>query len=495
MAIALSKTRFTAGLQCHKLLWWRVHEPTAPELVPDENQQAVFDAGTRVGQVAREYVPGGVLIEGHHFDKKGKLARTQAALAAGAQVIYEASFETDRVFSAIDILERTPEGVRLIEVKSTTKVKDEHIPDLAVQRWVVEGAGLAVTHTDLMHLNRECRAPDLTDLFVRSAEDERVMETLPTIGPTVKAQLAMLEGELPDVPIGDHCTKPYDCPFLARCWPVLPEHHISTIARLSPKKRDALVALGVETIDQIPANFELTEIQARQVRAVKEGRPVLLPELRSELVQFEGARIAFIDFETVGLPIPVWDGCHPYDAVPVQVSVDVTRERPRGAGDEIEHFEWIASDASDPRPMIAAKVVEACRGADVVVAFNAGFERRCLELLAEGVPEHAGAINGIIGRLKDLADPVRKGIYHPGFHGSYSLKNVVPALVPELAYEDLEVAEGTTASTKLAALMFEPDKFTPDERDRTRRQLLDYCGRDTRVMVRLLDVLRGLVRP
>ncbi|MGH7531948.1 MAG: DUF2779 domain-containing protein, partial [Gemmatimonadales bacterium] len=253
------------------------------------------------------------------------------------------------------------------------------------------------------------------------------------------------------------------------------------------KKRTALATLGVSTIDQIPDDFELTEIQERQRRAVKAGQPLLEPELKTELAAFAGNRIAFLDFETVAPAIPIWDGCRPFDAVPVQVSIDVTE-----GGAVVAHHEWIAADTSDPRPMIAAAVVEGCRGADVVVAFNAGFERRCLELVAEAVPAEAGAINGIIGRLRDLADPVRKGIYHPDFHGSYSLKAVVPALVPELAYDDLEVSEGTTASTKLAALLFQPEKFTAQERERTRTQLLAYCWRDTLVMVHLLAKLREM---
>ncbi|HEU5358921.1 MAG TPA: DUF2779 domain-containing protein, partial [Gemmatimonadales bacterium] len=396
-------------------------------------------------------------------------------------------FEVERVFAAVDILERTADGVRITEVKSTTKLKDEHIPDIAVQRWVVEGTGLPVAATRLMHLNRDCRAPDLSNLFATAPVDDLVTPVLPTVEPEVQAQLRMLAGPLPDVAIGDHCTKPYDCPFLDRCWPKLPPHLISTLPRLSAKKRTALQVLGVETIDRIPDDFELTDIQERQRRAVKAGRPLIEPELRTELAAFAGDRIAFLDFETVAPAIPVWDGCRPFDAVPAQVSVDVVE-----AGAVLDHHEWMASDAGDPRPMIAQTVVAACAGADVVVAFNAGFERRCLELVAEAVPEHAPAINAIIGRLRDLADPVRRGIYHPDFHGSYSLKAVIPALVPELAYHDLEVAEGTTASTRLAALMFTPERFSAEERERTRRHLLEYCARDTLVMVRLLDTLRSL---
>ena len=76
----LSKSRYTAGLQCHKQLWWRVHEPDAPELVPDAGTQKLFDTGLHVGEVARTHVPGGVLIDLPHTDYEGKAAETQRAI-------------------------------------------------------------------------------------------------------------------------------------------------------------------------------------------------------------------------------------------------------------------------------------------------------------------------------------------------------------------------------------------------------------------------------
>ena len=163
----LSKSRYLAGLQCHKQLWWRVHEPKAPELVPDAGMQSVFDAGTRVGAVARGYVPGGVLIDLPHTDYEGKVAETQRAMEAGAPAIYEASFVADHVFVAVDILAREPRGWRVIEVKSTTSLKEQHLPDAAIQVHVLRQTGLAVTGAEVMVLNRACTYPDLSDLFTR----------------------------------------------------------------------------------------------------------------------------------------------------------------------------------------------------------------------------------------------------------------------------------------------------------------------------------------
>jgi hypothetical protein len=163
----LSKSRFISGLQCHRQLWWRVHEPESPELVPDAARQAVFDNGTRVGKVARGYVPGGVLIDLPHADYDGKREATQQALASGVPAIYEASFVADHVFVAVDMLVREPRGWRVIEVKSTTSLKNQHAPDAAIRVHVLRRAGLTVTGAEVMVLNRACTYPDLTDLFVR----------------------------------------------------------------------------------------------------------------------------------------------------------------------------------------------------------------------------------------------------------------------------------------------------------------------------------------
>lgn len=164
----LSKTRVMAGLQCHKLLWWMVNEPTVLELQPNELVQAEMDRGTRVTEIARSYVPGGVMIDLPYDAYAERLTLTRRAIEDGASVVYEASFPADGVYVAVDILRRDTRSFHLIEVKSTTLVKDHHIPDVAVQAYVLRQNGLDLVSTEVMHLNRECTYPDLSNLFVRS---------------------------------------------------------------------------------------------------------------------------------------------------------------------------------------------------------------------------------------------------------------------------------------------------------------------------------------
>jgi hypothetical protein len=481
----LSKSRYTAGLQCHKQLWWRVHEPDAPELVPDAGTQKLFDTGVQVGEVARSYVPDGVLIDLPHTDYEGRIADTRRAIETGAPAIYEASFAAGQVFVAVDILAREPNGWRVIEVKSTTSLKEQHLPDAAIQVYASRQTGLRVTGADVMVLNRACAFPDLSNLFARhdvSADVEALQGSVPD---EVRSQLSMLAGPLPVVPIGQHCSEPYDCPFITRCWPVLPRHHVSTLFR-SRNRAQEFEALGYVTIHDLPGGLGLNACAERQRRAVRADRMIVEGDLRHALQPFQFP-LAFLDFETVQFAIPIWDGCHPYDQIPAQFSCH--RERPGGG---LDHFEWAPEAPGDPRAEIAARVVEACAGARAVVAYNAGFEKGRLEELAAAVPGQAAALRDIVARLVDPLPVVRDHVYHPDFEGSFSLKYVLPALVPDLGYNDLAIGDGDTASRELTRLVLADATFPPAERALTRKQLLRYCERDTLAMVRVLSRLREL---
>ena len=482
----LSKSRFTAGLQCPKLLWWKVHEPEAPELVPDPAQQALFDQGTRVGVVARDYVPGGVLVDLPHYAHRERVEATRQAMATDVAAIYEAGVMGGGVFAAVDILERSEWGWRVVEVKSTTSVKEEHLPDLAVQVYAARAQGIAVVGAEVMHLNRACRHPDLSNLFARNDRLEAVGELLPKIPELVDGQLAMLQGPLPEVPTGLHCHAPYSCPFLGRCWPEPPLHHISTLNGVGPQKTADWEDKGVTTIFDLPPDAKLNPVQARQRRAVCEDRIIVEPGLREALLVFD-TDAAFLDFETIKPAIPVWPGCRPYDQVPVQVSVH--RLMP---GMSAVHYPFLADGPGDPREAVAHAVIAACRGAAVVIAWNASFERTALKTLGEASPHLAAELQTVIDRLIDPMPVVRAHVCHPAFGGSFSLKAVLPILAPELVYDDLAIQDGDSAARELERLILSGDGIPLEERACLRRDLLAYCERDTWGMAVVLDRLRAL---
>ena len=484
----LSKSKYMAGLQCHKKLWWEIHEPDAPELEPDAAHQFIFDQGHEVGRVAQTYVPGGVLIDVPHTERRRRLQETEAALRDGATVLYEPAFEHDGVLVVVDILERVRGGWNLIEVKSSTKVKPQHLPDVAVQTHVLRGAGLEVKRAELMHLNRECRYPDLSNLFEREDLTLKVEKRLGDIPTEVRAMLRMLRGSLPNVKIGPQCHDPYDCPFIGRCWPEPTPDAIGNLYRLSPARREQYSEEGYESIADLPDDADLNAIQERQRRAVRTGGLVVEPGLVAAL---EGLKrpLAFLDFETVGFAIPIWDGCRPYDQVPVQFSVHHRPSRGR-----VRHDEWLADGSDDPREALAMMLIAFTRGAKTIVAYNAPFERGCIRRLREHLPHHAAELDAIEARIVDLLPVVQDHLYHPRFEGSFGLKQVVPVLVPALQYDDLEVTGGAEASQMLMTLITKGEAFSGRERRRLRRELLKYCAMDTLALVKLHDKLEELAR-
>jgi predicted RecB family nuclease len=482
----LSKSRYVTGLQCPKRLWWTVHEPDASELADDGTADPILERGERVGALARTYVPGGRLIDLPHHEVRQRVEATRAALADGVPAIYEASFLEDDIHVSVDILERRKRRFVLTEVKSTTKVKPEHLPDVAVQLHVLRKAGIDVERAEVMHLNRACRHPNLKKLFARKAVTKRVGPHARAVPKRAGEMLSMLSGPLPEHPIGAHCNDPYPCPFTERCWPDLPEHHVSTLYRIRPNAVDSLVSEGIETIERLPRGFAKADVVKRQIKSVRANKLVVERGLRRALRALRRP-IAFLDFETVTLAVPAWEGCRPYDQVPVQLSCHVLDK----SGD-LQHHEWLAEGSEDPRRAFARALVAACDGAATVVAYSAGFEGGRVRELGAAVPEMAGELAAIDERLVDLLPIVRDHVYHPAFHGSFSLKSVLPALVPGFGYEDLTIKDGSTAATALEHVLFGANDV---ERATLRQELLRYCERDTMAMVKLHARLETIGSP
>lgn len=285
---------------------------------------------------------------------------------------------------------------------------------------------------------------------------------------------------------GPHCTDPVVCEFFSYCNPPKPEDYIGYIPRIHASAMERLEEMGVESIHDIPADFELSDFQRRVCTAMQTGKPWFGEELRTE---FEALKypLYFMDFETVNPAIPRFPGMRPYDPLPFQWSVHVLSE-PAGPS---EHYEFLAGDDNDPRQAFIASLCQVLGEKGNIVVYNQQFESQRLWELAEWVPEYAERIRGIQRRLWDLLPVVRNHVYHPAFGGSFSLKAVLPALVPEMSYEGMEVGNGQAAGLAWEAMIAANDD---GERDAKRKALLAYCGQDTLALVRLLEMLRSAGR-
>ena len=482
----LSKSRFIAGWQCPKLLWWKVHEPLAPELQPDKVLQDLFDQGEQAGEQARLRFPGGVLIDLPHHAVAERLAATAAALGAGAPAIFEASFVAGDLLVSVDVLERTVEGFTLVEVKAATSVKDEHIPDAAIQAWVLRSAGVPVSRVEIMHLNSDFRHPDQGELFLREDVTELVNEFLPLVPRMVEVQLQILTGSLPERAIGLHCSEPRECPFYDRCWPDDPQH-ISRLYNVGPKKSAVYMDQGVHRITDLPADTKLPEVARRQVRALRENKLIVEPTLAQALAPFQSP-LGYLDFETVSRAIPVWGGLGPWRAAIAQFSYH--EEQPDGSH---RHVGYLAEGPEDPRRELALAMLEATSGARRIVTYSA-YEKTRIRELQDTVPDLADPLEELLGKLVDLLPVVRNHVYHPDFLGSFSLKYILTPLVPDLTYKDLVIVDGMLASVEIARLLFVAHKIPVAERDQLRQDLLAYCERDTWATVRLMQRLKELAQ-
>ena len=486
----LTKHEFLTGLRCHKALWWMVHEPLSPELVPDRSARARMEMGRDVGVEARTRVPGGVQIGPAYQGIAARVEATRQAMSDGAPVIYEATFHYGDLAVSADILVRERSGWVLVEVKGATTAKAEYVADAAYQAWVAQSAGAEIVGVEVMHLNAECQHPDLETLFVRDDVTGAALVRTAEFEQEAAEMFAMLDRALPERTIGRHCIDPHDCPFKGRCWPEFPKHHVSTVY-FGRTAWFGWVRDGYHTIHDLPEVFKVPrggKPAARQIRAVREGRMIVEEGLAKALDGFRGP-LAFLDFETVQPAIPVWRGCKPLEQVAVQFSCHTED----GAGGH-RHYQWLADGPDDRRAEMAARMIEACTGAGAVVAYNMAFERGCIERLAEVFPEQADALLDIAARLVDLLPVVRDHVYHPEFGGGFGLKKVLGPLLGERTHANLGISEGETASLELTRLLFHGDAVGAQERAVLREQLLAYCKADTWEMVRLLRALRALAQ-
>jgi len=440
-----------------------------------------MDQGTAVGRLATEV--GGVQIEFSLDRLQEMVAETRAALDAGAPAIFEASFSEDGVFVAVDILERSGEGFRLIEVKATNSVKDEHIPDAAVQLHVLRKAGVDVRRVALMHLNRSYRHPGPEDLFVLADITPETEAFLPELPSLIQSCREVLGGEDPGPLIGDPCTR-FGCPLVDVCWPPEPDH-IRNLNGVGLKSALKYMEAGVRTFGDLPPSARISNLARRQLESWRAGGLRVESTLREDLLAIRG-RLGFLDFETIMRAVPPWQGLSPYEMVPVQFSY-----HERQSDGSLTHTQWLASDREDPRRRLTEALIEACKDANAVVTYTS-YEKRCINALKSAVPDLALELDRLTTRLVDLEKVVARNVAHPAFMGRTSIKYVLTPLVPDLSYEGMEVADGMAASARLATLIIEGDSLSPETREAERHALLEYCELDTLAMVRLLGRLEEL---
>ncbi len=484
----LSKSLILKGMQCPKALYLTKNPPDF-EFPPDPARDARFQAGSEVGIIAQGLFPGGVEVPYEGLSIPKQVEKTRQLIDQGINVIYEASFDFNGIFVKADILVRRDGMWEIHEVKMSTSVKEVNLDDVAIQHYVLSRCGLSVSRAFLVHIDNSYVRRGELDVHRLFASVDITDEVLKrqTALPAIIARLRedLQKGE-PDIDIGPHCSDPYECDFIPWCWRHIPKDSIFSLRGRGIDKF-AWYRQGTIRIEDLPLDA-LNGAQRFQAETTLNRQDVVEPDKIREFLDSLWYPLCHLDFETFDTPVPPFDGTRPYQKIPFQYSLHIQSS----AGAEPEHCEYLVERGRDPRRELAERLLAEIPEEACVLTYNQAFEKGVLRGLAETFPDLADALNVRIDNIRDLMVPFKKRhLYRWQMRGSYSIKEVLPALVPDLTYKGLSIGEGGMAMLAYHEMCRTDDLFRLAE---IRENLLEYCRLDTLAMVRILGALEGMVK-
>ena len=482
----LTKSKYLIGLQCPKYLWMVFHQSKKlPK--PDAATEKKFTTGNIIGELAKELYPSGIDIPSGDF--MGNIKKTEELLSERVP-LFEAGFMIDNLFSRVDILEPHPKGGwNIIEVKSSTQVKEINLHDVSFQKFCLEKAGVSIRNCFLMHINNQyVKKGDIDPKGIMVSEDitKEVDELTVDVEKRVKYMRGIIESEAdPDRDIGKQCTSPYGCPLEAECWEFLPDNNVFHLYR-GGKKSLELYEAEVYAIEDIPDDFKLNAKQSIQRNCARTGKPYIHKEEIKKFLKSLNYPLYYLDFETFNPAIPIYEGMRPYQRIPFQFSLHIV-----GENKKIKHVSFLAEGKEDPRPKFLEKLKHALDDNGGIVVFNQSFEKGVLKELAESFPKYKKWVELVDVRIVDLLIPFRNfHYYHPIQKGTASIKKILPALTGK-GYENMSIDHGGDASLNFEYVTFQ--EISDNERMRIRKDLEKYCFRDTEGMIWIINELKKLV--
>ena len=494
---ALSKSKIIASRQCPKRLWLEVHRQDLCEY--SEDSRAAFATGHEVGAAARSiYDPSGkgVMLDVDQEGVSGAIERTSRLIPTAEGPIFEAGFQAGGGRAFADVLlpvdQDERRAWRMVEVKSSGGVKDYHREDIAVQAHIARASGLPLASVALAHINTGwvyekegvydglLTEHDMTEeAFGRDSE---VAEWIREAHEVVRSP------EEPRIAPGDHCYSPFECGFCNYCHRdvLKPEYPLWALPRFHRRRQEDCEDLGIEDLREVPDSL-LNDMQRRVRDHTISGTPYFDAEGAKAALEPYGFPALFLDFEAVSLPVPLWLGTRPYQQIPFQFSLHAVSDT-----GVVSHGDFLDLSGDDPSRPCAEALIKQCSGDGPIFVYNASFEKRVIRDLAERFDDLAEPLGGLLPRIVDLLPVARSHYYHPSQMGSWSIKAVLPAICPDLSYEDLEeVQDGNDAvQAYRMALQHRRDQNT-EQLKRIDGQLREYCRLDTLAMVRIWKFFTG----
>ena len=488
----LSKTKFCSAVQCPKMLWMQKNMPEQEDA--SVRNQAVLESGSRVGDLAMGLF--GEFTEVPYGEPGTMVAETARLMEAGTPIIAEASFSNNGCFCSVDILKNLGDRrVELYEVKSSTHVTEIYRYDVAYQVWVLTQLGYTVEKACLVHIDNSYVRHGELELNKLFAIADLTEEAL-AAGETVDSLIHSLESYMeqtaePEMPLGEHCSSPYGCPFWKYCSRNLPSPNVFDIGGMQIKSKVKALRSGFASFEDVLNNVKLSDKARQQVDFTVNDRPDFVD--RDAIGRFLAQLsypLYFLDFESFATAVPRFCDSKPYQQIVFQYSLHYLESE----NGDLQHREYLAEPEGDPRRALAEQL---CRDIPLNVcttADNMSFERAQIKGLAELFPDLHDHLMNIHDHIVDLMVPFQsRWYYSKDMQGSFSIKFVLPALYPNdpaLDYHNLEgIHKGDEASAAFAAMA----EMAPDEREKTRRELLRYCGLDTFAMVKVWEKLRSVL--
>jgi hypothetical protein len=493
MKTSISKSGFMLGVQCQRALHMHYNSPELRAPLNME-QQRIIDQGIQVGKVARQLFPGGkdVSLDGLRRSK-ALYEATRQELVNSSVILYEAGFEspTGGLNCRVDILVKQKQLTKLIEVKSSTSIKSEHILDAAIQYNVLKRSGYpGEIEVFIAHLNNTyVRGLDIEvkKLFTIVNVTNEVLNAQRVVDAYVIEFEKTLNGNRPNITIGEHCFKPYDCPFREHCWKDVPKYSVFNLGGIRKSKATQLFNMGYSRPEELPRNINLNDKQWIEIdSAIRNTVHINRPALRAFLSQFS-TTLLYMDFESYNPAIPLYDGTRPYQHLCFQYSVIL--QRPCKT---LVKREFVSEPGLDPRHEFIKKLIHDTKENVPILVYNRVFEiTRLKEFIADpAFAQYKEQIEERITRIIDVMQPFQaRHVYSPFQEGSFSIKKVLPAFsASKLSYRSMAIQNGAEAMVKYESLK----GLAPLDREKIIQDLKDYCYLDVYGLTIILESLKQL---
>lgn len=482
----LSKSRYCKCVQCENILWLSKYKPKCAVV---EDNEAILENGRKVGELAKGLF-GDYDDVPYDNDINKRIEKTRELLQNKPNVITEASFIYDNNFCSVDVLKNS-DGVEIYEVKSSTKVKDIYIDDVAYQYFVLSNLGLDVKKACIVYINNEYvrgkeldinqlfNIDDLTDLVL--AKQNEIRDKINQINEFMQAHGSDNE---PESHLRKDCFDPYPCSFWEYCTRDLPKPNVFDISGMWKSVQFRKYDEGKVSFEDLE-NEDINPKYLEQIDFELNGRkPKINNDAVNGVLDELNYPLYFIDYESCQYAIPEFEGTKAYQQIPFQYSLHIIKEE----GAPLEHKEFLADPNDDEliRTFAESMIRDMPENGSVIV-YNKAFEATRNKEIGEMYPDLKDEMDRFNDNMVDLMVPFRnRDYYTKEMEGSYSIKKVLPALFPndpELDYAELSlIHKGDEASNAFVRLR----EMQPKEQE-IMRALLEYCKLDTFAMVKIWE--------